>query len=177
MYFSTNDLNVNRNIVQDIEKKINELEGNEIMIIGDFNAHLGYLGPQKANQNGKLVNDFIENNSLVLLNCDPRCSGLITWEQRGQKSAIDFVIINELVSQRILQMTIDEEWNFLKLSDHNAISINLKVPKNEKSIYNDTHEVQFCRINEQNTEIFNRELKAANCRKLPQDSGVWTCPQ
>ena len=36
---------------------------------------------QEENQNGKVINDFLERNDVVLLNIDERCEGVYSWER------------------------------------------------------------------------------------------------
>ena len=38
-----------------------------IILLGDYNAHLGFVGPQKLNKNGKVVIDLMEACNLILL--------------------------------------------------------------------------------------------------------------
>ena len=45
---------------------------NKLLILGDFNGHIGVLGTQKLNRNGKRV---IENFNLNLSNLDDKCNG------------------------------------------------------------------------------------------------------
>ena len=46
------------------------------IILGDFNGHTGFLGPQSMNKNGDMMLD------LILLNGHPDGKGEITWQQR-----------------------------------------------------------------------------------------------
>ena len=76
-----------------------ELEGlqprEKVVVLGDFNAHLGFVGPQELNWNGDMVLDLMEKYSLILLNADDRCNGIITRSQRNEASAIDFILVSQ----------------------------------------------------------------------------------
>ena len=37
-----------------------EIQQKAIIVLGDFNGHLGYLGNQEENMNGKLINKMIQ---------------------------------------------------------------------------------------------------------------------
>lgn len=55
-----------------------------VMLLDDFNEHLGYVGEQE-NVNGKMVNEWIWNYNLLLLNVDSKCSGTYSWSRGNQK--------------------------------------------------------------------------------------------
>ena len=65
----------NKKIIEEIgqivEKK--EIQQKATIVLGDFNGHLGYLGNQEENMNGKLINKMIQEEVLILLNIDSRC--------------------------------------------------------------------------------------------------------
>ena len=96
---------------------------NKLLLLGDFNGHIGVLGEQKLNRNGKRVIDIIENFNLNLLNLDDKCNGELTWAQGEYNSVIDFVLANEDMYKDFVQMDIDENWEKLNISDHNLINI------------------------------------------------------
>ena len=107
-------------MLREMQDVVDEVEGSEgrMIILGDFNAHLGYVGFQEENENGSIVNEFIEKNSIILLNLDEKCIGEYTWQRREQRSAIDFILANEGGYSRFRGMTIDEARNEIDLSDH-----------------------------------------------------------
>ena len=66
----------NRRLRDFILGRIEQVGGEMGMIVlGDFNGHLGYLGEQRENRTGRLVNEMIEGGNLNLLNVDSRCIG------------------------------------------------------------------------------------------------------
>ena len=79
----------------ELERKLESIDEQEaLIIVGDFNCHLGFLGYQEENENGTTM-EFINGNNLILLNSDEKCQGTYTWGRGNQKSAIDLVIVNE----------------------------------------------------------------------------------
>lgn len=75
------------------------------MIVEDFNCHLGYLRYQEENENRKIVNKFIEDSRLILMNIDEKCT-VYKWERGESKSAQDFVLANE---KNVWKMYEDED--------------------------------------------------------------------
>ena len=67
VYMSANDNNRN-NIIQ---KKINTIlrtaENEPITLLGDFNGHVGFLGPQETNTNGRRVLQWITEHNLICI--------------------------------------------------------------------------------------------------------------
>ena len=53
-----------RNRVREVVEEIDV--GENLIILGDFNAHLGFVGPQKLNKNGKVVVDLMESWRYVI---------------------------------------------------------------------------------------------------------------
>ena len=65
------------------------------LLVGDFNAHLRCLGYQEKNGNGGLINQFIEEKGLLLMNINDEYRGMYAWERRDSRSEIDFVFAKE----------------------------------------------------------------------------------
>ena len=55
------------------------------------------------NKNGKLMLDFAEENSLIILNGHTECNGTITWESRGRQSVIDYILINNEMPKQFMK--------------------------------------------------------------------------
>ena len=68
---------INEGIMEEIREKIGRAEerGEGVVLLGDFNGHLGYLGHQEESITGAIVNRMIEQCGLNLLNIDERCVG------------------------------------------------------------------------------------------------------
>ena len=136
-YFRTGsgeEVNINNNRVKDfIVGRIEELGQNiGIIVLGDFNGHLGYLGDQMENSTGKLVNEMLEKGNLNLFNLDDRCRGVYTWQRGTSRSVIDLVLVNEKMLGRMIGMEIDEERERIDISDHALIEIKIKGGRVEK---------------------------------------------
>ena len=118
---------INQNTMKEIIEIIDNNQEKPILIAGDFNGHLGYIGELRLNYNGKLANSMIEENGLILLNIDEKCNGTYTWSRNEQKSVIDFAIGNEKLYRMSQKMEIDEKQEKFDLTDHNLIEIQTKV--------------------------------------------------
>ncbi len=109
----------NRRILREVEEKIRRRKADiGVLVLGDFNGHLGYLGHQKENRNGKLVNDFIDEMDMCLLNIEEECKGRYTWERGKERSVINLVMTDREARRRFVAMEIDEERERFDLSDH-----------------------------------------------------------
>eukprot|EP00794_Sanderia_malayensis_P017185 gene17185-18915_t len=99
---------------QDIIRKIKEFtssnfEDELIFIMGDFNAHIGIIGEQQINWNGKEIPDLMSEDNLILMNDTDKCNGLYTWSRGEQKSVIDFILVNKKAYQICKYTKIDEQ--------------------------------------------------------------------
>ena len=107
IYMSISNYDANKHLMKYIQDHIQNIK-NYIML-GDFNGHIGFLGPQPMNKNGGLMLDLIYNNNLILLNGHADCRGEVTWQQRYHKSTIDYIIVDEEMHQRFKKMIIDNK--------------------------------------------------------------------
>ena len=134
-----------------------------ICIEGDINSKLGNRiipgDPHTISQNGKLLNEIISRQDLIVVNATEKCRGIITRYKktvRGEeKSILDYFIVCRQLYQKIQQMTIDEERRFVLSrfyktknaikcveSDHNLLILQLrlgwdqKIKSERKEIYN-----------------------------------------
>ena len=127
VYASTNDFNRNLKIYKEIQSIVSKMnETKNILVMGDLNGHVGFIGPQPINRNGKLILDLADTCNMNILNLDPDCTGEITWKQGSHESAIDFALCNSSMYKLFMAMQIDENQEIINLSDHNLISIQLK---------------------------------------------------
>ena len=101
----------NKKIIEEIGRIVEEKEIQQkaTIVLGDFNGHLGYLGNQEENMNGKLINKMIQEEDLILLNIDSRCKGTYTWQRGEQKSAIDLIMVNQCGYEKFDEMEVDEK--------------------------------------------------------------------
>ena len=114
-----------------------------ILMIFDANVHVGgevIKGVTEKQDSGekehwKLIND----ENLVLLNSLELCSGVITRidPRNGNGSTIDLAICNQFMSDKVLDMSIDESEMYkptnyaqkIKKTDHNTITLKLKIDR------------------------------------------------
>lgn len=136
VYFSVqnNQEDKKRNIImkKELQRKVENAKDELLIVLGDFNGHTGILGQQKLDNNGQTVIDLITNYDLTLLNADESCTGVYTWRKKEQKSAIDFVVVNNKFYNYFVNMYIDEQKEMFDLSDHNLITVNFAM-KHEKT--------------------------------------------
>ena len=69
--------------------------------------------PNEQSRNGKLLQEVIEENNLVVVNGSDICDGIITRQRdtvgRSEKSVIDFFIVCQNFFQLIKKMKVDEQ--------------------------------------------------------------------
>ena len=115
-----------------MEKEIKSLiEGNSwrgLMVLGDFNGHLKILENDRLEDaNGSMVTRFMDEFNLQLMNADERCRGVYTWGRHNQKSAIDMILVDNVVYGVCGTMVIDEAGDEVTFSDHNMVTLDLKI--------------------------------------------------
>ena len=133
----------------ELEKSYSKWQDQNVMIIGDINAHIGNDeqgiegNDEKINKSGEIIRSFIERRDLKIMNNDNICTGKWTREDpNGGKSILDLVISNNNLSNLITKMNIDEDHKLKLLrkkkkstkvidvkSDHNTITIEISVQK------------------------------------------------
>ena len=165
VYFSVNDTPRNDEIKAKIEAIVEQYQDEDcgVMLLGDFNAHVGFIGDQQLNRNGKIILDMMERFNLILLNGDERCDGKSTWQQGNKKSSIDHILVNEKMYNRFRGMKIDEDKEVLDFSDHNLISAKFHMNR-ERSVITEGEEKQILRINDRTKEQFRQNIR----RKLDE---------
>ena len=158
IYMATNDKMRNIAIKQQAERIFRKEADNPLLILGDFNAHTGFLGPQKCDENGRTVLSWLETFDLVLLNADPSCQGQTTWSRGDQKSSIDFVIVNKKLYRNFTLMHIDEDKSNFDLSDHHMITAHFSIPHG-KIETPDTDNISYLKITDRTKEVFKQKLE------------------
>ena len=119
----------------ELQEQVEECNGREIILIGDFNAKLG-ITDQKETSSGKLLQNFILSNTMEVMNISDKCKGKWTRTEGAKESIIDYVITTD--TELITSIEIDEERNFSPFhlkkekeytrrvySDHNVMKITL----------------------------------------------------
>ena len=151
----------NTNLITEIEKYIRkgEEKENNIILLGDFNGHLGYIGYQIENRTGKIINKLIENNDLILLNIDPKCDGKYTWQRNNEKSVIDLILVNRKMYNSFQTMEIDEKKEKIDLSDHNMIEVTFRTFMEKKETWNKWTEREYYRFDEESLKNYLSEVR------------------
>ena len=91
-YLSVNEIEHNKAIYSEINKILKDNNEKPTVILVDFNAHVGFLGPQRKNRNGELLLNLTTENNLAILNGNPNTQGKITWSQGERESVIDYIL-------------------------------------------------------------------------------------
>ena len=151
----------NKALKIEVEKAMGSAkENNEaILVLGDFNGHIGLLGHQKANQQGKLILKWIEEDGLSLLNMDENCEGVYTWSRGDQKSVIDYAFVNKEMYNHFIEMKIDEKKEEFADSDHHMITIKFKFQKKGEKRKNKWIKREYFTSNKKDLKIFREKLE------------------
>ena len=162
-YFDTKDTNRNSIIMRSIGGIIENLNEKQVPIIlmGDFNAHIGVVGEQSINNNGQLLLEFQEKHNLILLNGDLNCRGETTWSRGNQKSAIDFFFCSQDMYKYFTHLFIDEDKELYDLSDHHMLeaSFCLVTGRVQKRYTNEYKEIVYLKINEETKQNYRRKME------------------
>ena len=136
VYFSVNDNERNDQLRKEIETHLNKIWDEAVLVLGDFNGHVGFMGYQKLNKNGQIVLGWMERYSLIMLNDDFNCEGVYTWSRNEQKSVIDYVLVSPKFYDIYEGMIIDEKQEMFDLSDHNLLQVKFKTKNNVQNEFN-----------------------------------------
>ena len=153
VYMSVTDFKLNQNMSKEIIKTIDSLEDENILLLGDFNAHIDLIGYQKLNKNGEQLLNILDRCNLIMMNLeDNKTVGAVTWERETQKSTIDYVLVDFSMYDRIKSMVMDDTHEILKISDHNLICINIEVVKKKKCISQEYEVYEYLKISDNRIE-------------------------
>ena len=147
---------------QEIESEIIDAKANNCMILIqlDANAKVGTKhikkDPNQMSDNGRIMMDIIERQDLELANTNEKCFGTITrervFEDKIEKSVIDFMIICEKMKGFLIEMIIDEKRKYVLkryikqktktkiiTSDHNIMigRFSIRVERKQKTARNE----------------------------------------
>merc|ERR1711874_895030 len=125
----------NREIQKEVESLMEVEADTELVCLGDMNGRLKRLEPKiKSDENGKMIESWIINKDLNLLNETEECRGVYTFT-----SPIDHILTNDTMAKKYLGMFIDEQRSLLNISDHNLVRAWFKLnPGNKKPKWNKT---------------------------------------
>ena len=153
--------------------------------------------PKEQSKNGKLLEEVINDNDLVVVNGTSVCEGVITRHRQTvngiEESVLDYFIVCRSFFNLIIKMTVDQERKFslssyskrngtvnIKKSDHNLLYLEVKkcwkssVKNNREEIYNFNDEEGFDRFAERTVE--NDALKHCfddECEDIEVSSNRW----
>ena len=134
-------------IEEEIRQAEHESQGIVIQMDGNLHAGEKFIkdDPNPQNQNGGLFLDFLQRNtSLVVVNTESICEGLITRqrkvESRMEKAVLDFFIVNDKIAPFLKKMIVDEKkefgiYNLAQIrknkrvieSDHNGLILEINI--------------------------------------------------
>ena len=140
---------------QELEKEVINAYDDVCMILieMDANAKIGWTNikkdPNDTSENGHLLLDMVQRQSLKILNCSPKCEGVISRQRetvdRVEQSVIDYVVTCEEMSSYLQNMMIDDQRKYVLTkfskqngrgknieSDHNPIFVSFNLTYNVK---------------------------------------------
>ena len=121
------DFDRNRDIQAQVERMIKGNKRKGLIVLGDFNGHLGLLEDRRDDINGEMVMKWLDEFDLILMNADEKCEGVYTWSRGDQRSAIDFMLVNECVYEKCKSMHVDEEKEIVSFSDHSLVTADMEL--------------------------------------------------
>ena len=113
-----------------------QADGYDCIIVGDYNGHVGNGvdgipgNLPGINTNGALMLEFIQLNKLKMINADQtRTNGLFTRSSGGFSTILDYALASRGADNMITRMEIDEVGDLLDGSDHAAVVLEIRLPK------------------------------------------------
>ena len=160
VYMSVNNIDRNVNIRNQL-RNILQSNSEPCIVLGDMNAHVGFLGNQKLNRNGQILLNLMEEFNLIMLNDVQERSGTYTWSDRGMKSVIDYVLLNKEMYEIFTEIEIDENKLKYDLSDHNLIITEFSLKINGGSQYSKSHWIntKYLKFSDANVKKYTEELE------------------
>ena len=144
-----------------------------ILLELDANAKLGYNvirhDPHPMSENGRLLYDLLERESLILLNTSSVCEGVITrhkdTKNGTEKSVLDYVIACERLAKCIKSMKIDEDRIFVLTKYATSKGIKSIVKSDHNTVFADFH-IEYNNISQKKprVEVFN--VKNKECQEV-----------
>ena len=144
-----------------IEKEIGKICRSEenILVVGDFNAHLPEIDG-RSNWNGERLRGIIEENGLLNVGISEKCVGKYTWDRNGSKTVIDYVLTDECLFDRVISMKVDEDGVVDIKSGHKYIEVCLNWKKRyERRKNTEDKLVEYYSKSERDLEGFGKKCK------------------
>ena len=114
------ELDENKIKLDIVGKILHSHGGDDVILMGDMNGHVGILG-EPINKNGELLLSWCDTWELNILNQNSD-NGWVTWERGDSKSALDMIIANVSAARKMGGFWIDEEGECGIKSDHNLVA-------------------------------------------------------
>merc|ERR1711874_17947 len=125
----------NRTMQKEVENLMEVEQDTELICLGDMKGRLTKLEPDiKTDANGKMVESWMVQKDMHLLNYTEECVGTYTFESPNGHSAIDHILTNDTLIGKYLGMYIDEERSLLNISDHNLVRAWFKINPGHKKV-------------------------------------------
>ena len=119
-----------------LQSEIHDLrsKGFRVVLLGDFNSHVGCVpgigienNNPDVNKNGKRFLKFLDETNCVHVNGIKQVtSGLWTWQKNGTSSVVDYCVVGAEHLSTVKSMTIDDQGLYSGCSDHNWMFVTLK---------------------------------------------------
>ena len=108
-------------------------DGYRVVLLGDFNGHVGsdhtvgIVGNHDVvNRNGRRFLDFLSETHCAHVNgCPNLCQGLWTRQRGGVSTVLDYCVVGREHLSSVLSMLIDDQGVFGGGSDHNWVFLDL----------------------------------------------------
>lgn len=96
----------------------------DIIILGDFNAHIEELDSRWDN-NGHRLLDIAEHQNLIIANLLDTTEETFTWSQGAKTSIIDYCLLSARCAENFESLWIDTEGDISLGSDHRTMVASL----------------------------------------------------
>ena len=162
--------------IQELDDLLNQLPL-PVILMGDFNAHSPLWGCKDLNSRGRVIEDFINNNNLCLLN-----EGISTYlhPASGARTAIDITLCSPLLATDFIWSVHDDlcgsdHYPVILKNDKPLASQTVKKWKLSKADWNTYNEMCKHQLNLdsniENITKFSDTLTSIAQKTIPQTSG------
>ena len=79
-----------------------------MVVMGDFNAHIGRGEEEVANRNGRRLLNLAYVGDMVIGNELHVCKGRWTWECGDKKSVIDYMLFPQEHRHEVVEMVVED---------------------------------------------------------------------
>ena len=147
-YMDVSDRFRNIELYRIMDGVMEEAGNRKVLILGDFNGHVDFIGNHRTNGNGNLMLDFIDRSNLVMLNNDLCCEGLYTRVQNEERTVIDYGLVNQELYGSFVKMYIDEDKLKFDLSDHCLLEVEFAITNRTNQEAHDRKLVEYYKVND-----------------------------